>query len=855
MAWGNRSHALSSAVAAARVAVASRPPDPRVAAELTRTLTARATASCAMALVIIPFTIIAYNAAYYPAQVARGAVAAALADLAIVLLLVGLRRRAFDKHPWLPFALLAAGICNVTEAVNLLLTGGTQSDFVFPYYLISFAISVFFPAPLPAVIVTAFLLPAGYLTVALAAHEPLGAKQFISNLMLLVDSALITCFGNRVVTNLFLREVTLRIDLEKANERLRELDRLKSEFFANVSHELRTPLTLILAPAASLAREAQGTLEAGQRMLVDTIHRNASRLLQLINDLLLLAKLESGEPRIDRVPVDVGASVMRIGEEAQAYARSLELTLEVEVAQGGPFVWNGDERHLDRIVLNLVSNACKFSRPGGVVKVVVGSDREGIWLTVSDQGIGIAPQDVDRIFDRFIQVESSSTRRFQGTGIGLSIVKQLVTLHGGRVLVESEPGRGSSFIVRLPAVPRASAPANATGATITGTELQKVQLQPAPSGVVAATGTQGPRVAVVEDNTELLAYVTQQLGSWYRVLPYGDSTEALKAIVSDPPDLIVSDIMMPGMDGIALARKVRADPRTAEVPVLLLSAREELESKLLGFEAGANDYVHKPFDVQELRARIDLHLRLRSQAIRLGEALEQLKRAETSLVQSEKMVALGRMVAGVAHEMNNPLHFLRGNLTLLRRHVSETPAATPMLADIEESLERITAVTRQLLLFGRKQSADASGAVKLAEVVPLAVKMVAPQTPKGVRIVQDVNGEVVKANPQDLFQVILNIVHNALQAVDPQGGEVRIAATRQGEMVELSIADNGCGISQENLSRIFDPFFTTKPPGSGTGLGLSIVQELVAAQKGSVRVDSEVGRGTRVAVSLQAGIA
>jgi hypothetical protein len=156
MAWGNRSHALSSAVAAARVAVASRPPDPRVAAELTRTLTARATASCAMALVIIPFTIIAYNAAYYPAQVARGAVAAALADLAIVLLLVGLRRRAFDKHPWLPFALLAAGICNVTEAVNLLLTGGTQSDFVFPYYLISFAISVFFPAPLPAVIVTAF---------------------------------------------------------------------------------------------------------------------------------------------------------------------------------------------------------------------------------------------------------------------------------------------------------------------------------------------------------------------------------------------------------------------------------------------------------------------------------------------------------------------------------------------------------------------------------------------------------------------------------------------------------------------------------------------------------------------------
>jgi signal transduction histidine kinase len=685
----------------------------------------------------------------------------------------------------------------------------------------------------------------------MAAHEPLGAKQFISNLMLLVDSALISCFGNRVVTNLFLREVTLRIDLEKANERLRELDRLKSEFFANVSHELRTPLTLILAPAASLARETQGKLESNQRTLVDTIHRNASRLLQLINDLLLLAKLESGEPRIDRVPVDVGASVIRIVEEAQAYARSLDLGLEVAVRPGGPFVWNGDERHLDRIVLNLVSNACKFSRPGGVVNVAVGSDRDGIWLTVSDQGIGIAPQDVDRIFDRFIQVESSSTRRFQGTGIGLSIVKQLVTLHGGRVLVESEPGQGSTFIVRLPALPRVAS--NPTATTLS--EVQKIELQPAPAAPVGPTGTEGPRVAVVEDNHELLGYVAQQLGAWYRIIPFNDSTEAVQAIVADPPDLIVSDIMMPGMDGIALARKVRADPRTAEVPVLLLSAREELESKLRGFEAGANDYVHKPFDVQELRARIDLHLRLRSQTAKLREALEQLKRAETSLVQSEKMVALGRMVAGVAHEMNNPLHFLRGNLTLLRRHVEELPAAAPMLADIEESLERITAVTRQLLLFGRKQSADSSGAVKLAEVVPLAVKMVAPQTPKGVRIIQDVNGEVVRANPQDLFQVILNIVHNALQAVDPQGGEVRIAASRKGEMVELSVADNGCGISKENLSRIFDPFFTTKPPGSGTGLGLSIVQELVAAQQGSVRVESEIGRGTRVAVSLQAGSA
>src|SRR5262249_9118073 len=170
MGWGERAHALSCAVTAARVAVAPRP-DPRVAAELSRTLTARATASCWVALVIIPFTIVAYDGAYFPEKLPQGIVAAAAADALILLLLFGLRRRAFDHYPWLPFALLAGVICNVTEAVTLLLTGGAESDFVFPYYLISFGIAILFPAPLPAVTATAGLLPLGYLAVAVAAGE------------------------------------------------------------------------------------------------------------------------------------------------------------------------------------------------------------------------------------------------------------------------------------------------------------------------------------------------------------------------------------------------------------------------------------------------------------------------------------------------------------------------------------------------------------------------------------------------------------------------------------------------------------------------------------------------------------
>ncbi|GAC1599744.1 MAG: hypothetical protein NVS4B10_11080 [Myxococcales bacterium] len=559
------------------------PADPRVAAERSRTLLARATACCWVVLAIIPFTIIIYDLAFFPAEVGLGAIAAAVADAAILLLLLGLRRRMFQWCPWLPVALLGGVICNATEAANLVLTGGpVESGFFFPYLLISFGIAIFFPAPILAVIATAALLPLGYGAVALVAHVPLGGNQFVANLMLLVDSACITCIGNKVVTNLFLREVRLRIDLEAANAQLREVDRLKSDFFANVSHELRTPLTLILAPAASLMRGARGKMDASQRGLVETITRNATRLLQLINDLLLLAKLDAGEPRVTRLPVDVGAAVRRIASEAQPFAESLDLRIDLDVGPG-PFLWSGDERHLERIALNLVSNACKFSLPGGVVHVAAGSEGDEVWLRVTDHGIGIAPQDLEKIFDRFVQVESSSNRRFEGTGIGLSIVKQLVTLHGGTISVQGEPSRGSSFHVRLPTGPREAPPADEPART--PAEVPKVFLQPAIAMPLPPRIAAGSRLVIVEDNTDLLTYLTQELGRYYRISPFADSSRALRSCLDDPPDLIVSDIMMPGLDGIALAIELAA-PRV----------------KMLDAEVGEAD-VGRPVAAEQEQAR------------------------------------------------------------------------------------------------------------------------------------------------------------------------------------------------------------------------------------------------------------
>jgi signal transduction histidine kinase len=468
-----------------------------------------------------------------------------------------------------------------------------------------------------------------------------------------------------------------------------------------------------------------------------------------------------------------------------------------------------------------------------------------------------------------VQVESAPNRRFEGTGIGLAIVKELAELHGGRVDVESEPGRGSRFTVLLPSEGKIDAPEmieKPEPAELSLAETTEVPFAPPPRPTEPLPPPppkpSASRVMVVEDNPDLLEYLALELGKSYAVEPFMESERALEQALRSPPDLVLSDVMMPVLDGIELARRLRAADATSEVPIVLLSAREDLDAKMAGFAAGVNDYLHKPFQAPELRARIDTHLRLRARTLELeriaGElsaALDQLKQAEATLVQNEKMAALGRVVAGVAHELNNPIHFLRGNVALLRRRVAAAAPQgiaqlEPLFRDIEVSFERIVNVTRELLLFGRREG-EGQAVVPLDEVAGLALKMLAPQVAPGVRLISDVeHGAKVRANPQDLFQILLNLAHNAVQAVDPTGGEVRIESAETDGQVELRIVDNGRGIPKEDLAHVLEPFFTTKPPGQGTGLGLAIVQRLVAAQHGALHIDSAVGHGTVVRVRL-----
>ncbi|GAA4350679.1 hypothetical protein GCM10023185_08670 [Hymenobacter saemangeumensis] len=402
--------------------------------------------------------------------------------------------------------------------------------------------------------------------------------------------------------------------------RLQELDELKTRFFTNISHELRTPLTLIIGPLEELLSGPAELAPATRRERYGLMHRHASRLLELINQLLYIARLEAGQLRLRARRTDLRAFV----EQHVAAFDSLAATRGVRLEGAGPgpelpaFI---DRDQLEKVLANLLGNALKFTPRGGQVRVGLAAGPEQAVLTVQDSGIGIPPEHLPRIFDRFHQVDDSATRQYEGSGIGLTLVRELVALHHGTVSVASTPGVGSTFTVCLPLgkahlKPEELAPVDEDGRE-SGEQSGKSGEQLAPLPTPDAAGREAedlrPLVLVVDDHAEMRAYVASCLQVEFRVLTVGEGEAGLRLITDTVPDLVVSDLMMPVMNGLALCRHLKSDERTSHIPVVLLTARSGDDSRLAGLELGADDYLTKPFRPRELQARVRNLLRQREQ--------------------------------------------------------------------------------------------------------------------------------------------------------------------------------------------------------------------------------------------------
>ena len=431
----------------------------------------------------------------------------------------------------------------------------------------------------------------------------------------------------------------------KRAEALAELDRAKTTFFSNISHEFRTPLTLMLGPLDDLLGRAPAALSPSDHDTLAVIGRNGRRLLKLVNTLLDFSRIQAGRHEARYEPTDLGAFTADLAGVFRSAIEQAGLRLEVRCPAGLEPV-HVDHAMWEKIVLNLLSNAFKFTFEGGITVELV--DRgPAVALVVSDTGIGIAPAELSRVFERFHRIENVRARTHEGSGIGLALVQELARLHGGEVEVESTPGRGSTFMVTIPRgqahlPPDRIAPATASATASAGVRSFVEEalgwlpstgdpvdvLAPPPAGEPASGGRRF-RVVVADDNADMRQYVTRLLRQHWEVDAVGDGHAALAAVRARPADLVLTDVMMPGLGGFELLRALRADPATRAIPVILLSARAGEESRVEGLEAGADDYVIKPFSARELIARVETQLKLK-------EMRERADADRQALLQSEQ---------------------------------------------------------------------------------------------------------------------------------------------------------------------------------------------------------------------------
>ncbi|RKH61414.1 PAS domain S-box protein [Corallococcus interemptor] len=473
--------------------------------------------------------------------------------------------------------------------------------------------------------------PAGLLVLGLSPRVPADAS-YLSFLELVAGGLGAALSGARAYE-----------DARRQAESLAELDRAKTAFFSNVSHEFRTPLTLMLGPLGDVLADQQHPLAAWHREQLSLVHRNSQRLLKLVNSLLDFSRLEAGRMRAAFEPTDLGPLTAGLAGAFDSVVTKAGLRLEVDCPHLSMPVWV-DRDLWEKVVLNLLSNAFKFTFQGTLAVRL--REHEGqVELTVSDTGTGIPEDQLPRVFDRFHRVEGARGRSHEGSGIGLALVRELVELHGGRVFARSTLGQGSTFTVTLPTGTAHLPPEQlrAPSGDISLTPNPELYVQEAALWVSGAAddapavvpvpeaqpGLVRGHVLLADDNADMRDYVRRSLEGRFTVTAVADGRAALEAAREHPPDVMLTDVMMPGLDGFGLLRELKADPRTAHVPVILLSARAGEEAKVEGLTAGADDYLVKPFGVRELVARLEGTVNAARARAQREELLQALKLSET----------------------------------------------------------------------------------------------------------------------------------------------------------------------------------------------------------------------------------
>lgn len=649
-------------------------------------------------------------------------------------------------------------------------------------------------------------------------------------------------------------------ELRDANAKLGELDTAKTTFFNNVSHEFRTPLTLMLGPLEDSLTDTIAPLARQQKQRIELAFANANRLLKLVNTLLDFSRLEAGRLDATFAPLDAGKFTAELAGMFQSAFDAAKVSLVIDCPPLREPVWI-DREMWEKIVPNLVSNAFKFTKAG---KITVRSREEGNHFTVevADTGVGIPQSELPHIFDRFHRVASAEGRTHEGSGIGLSLVRGLVQLHGGNVSVASELGKGTRFEVRIPKG-FAHLPADSVRATPVDPRISRASgyadeaarwagrapSPPAPESRSTAPAPESrptpvkPYVLVVDDNADLRAYVSGLLEGTYEVQTAADGLEAVESARTRLPDIVVSDVMMPRLDGFGLVRELRAHPRSASIPIILLSARAGENSAIAGLDVGADDYLMKPFAAPELLARVRTHVQL---ARVRNDLISELERANREL---------DAFSYSVSHDLRAPLRAIEGFSRILeedygtvldaggKAHIDRICRSTSRMADLIDALLGLARLARAPV---STQNVDLSA---LATAVVVDLRQAEPA--RNVDVTID-PGMIARCDQALIRIVLANLIGNAWKYTARTSSPKIVCGRIPDALDTFFVRDNGAGFPMEYANKLFAPFQRLHAASEfeGTGIGLATVQRVIARHHGRVWAEAEVGKGATFFFSL-----
>jgi signal transduction histidine kinase len=671
-------------------------------------------------------------------------------------------------------------------------------------------------------------------------------------------------------------------ELAQLNENLQEIDQIKTAFFSNVSHEFRTPLTLMLGPLEEALNDKRGDANL-QHERLDMVYRNALRLKKLVNTLLDFSRIEAGRIQACYQATDLSSFTQDLASMFRSAIEQAGLTLVLDCAPLTEPVYI-DRDMWEKIVLNLISNAFKHTFEGSITLQLY-EQGDHVALSLRDTGIGIPGEQLPHLFERFHRVPNARSRTHEGSGIGLALVQELVKLHGGTIQVESNVNEGTHFTIVLP-TGKAHLPANQieSDAALTSTALgakafveeakhwlpqtngerseEKIAAivdvtidgQPVEVAWLGITHPGKARVLLADDNLDMRNYVSRLLQPYCEVEAVSDGSKALEAARECLPDLILSDIMMPQMDGFELLQVIRNDPALQSIPVILLSARAGNEAQVEGLEAGANDYLVKPFQAAELLARVKTNLDLQrvhyqSEMRERNAELEQRVVERTAELQALNQ-ELESFSYSVSHDLRAPLRSINGfSHILLENHKDQLDEEgkgyltrictnTQQMGELMDALLTLSSINRSDL---EKSEVNLS---TLAQEITGDLKRQEPERCVDFHIQKNM---WVHADASLMRAVLENLLGNAWKYTSKQA-QAHIEFVQRDDRGQMAycVQDNGAGFDMAFAGKLFGAFqrLHSNREFPGNGVGLATVSRIIQRHGGQVWAEGEVEKGS-----------